>query len=381
MILPVESPRRLADAMRKALLPLATLTVIAMTLAMTAEILLRYRAGLKEAYRPRTHIDDLDRAYREFTIQHLHPHYLFFFPLDPVERLKIGNDVVRIDREGFREPGPQHAGTRRVAVMLGGSSAFGQYASSDQHTITSFLNRLQDEYFFVNAAVPSWNSTQELMRLTLQIVDMKPALILAYDGSNDAALSVIYSPRTGLAYPPGTPESFDDLERWVDDIRADRWLIRLPPLFPELRHRFDKFMAVDQSGDGPIPDEGVAAAARQYRINQQRMSTIASAAGARFISVFQPVASMHRNVPPQFREGDEGEQGRRFYRFFKDAGPVEYEFHDLSNFFDSRFALVPAGEPTGPEQPIFVDDVHLYDRGNEIVARQLWALVQARPAL
>ena len=32
------------------------------------------------------------------------------------------------------------------------------------------MNRLQDQYFFVNAAVPSWNSSQELSRAAFQIL-------------------------------------------------------------------------------------------------------------------------------------------------------------------------------------------------------------------
>jgi hypothetical protein len=362
--------------------PLAGFALVVITLAMSAEIVLQYRAALRAARRPLSPIEKLDRDYQAFIVQHLHPRYLFFFPLRPEDRVAMGNAVVSIDRDGFREPGPTHAGGRKLAVLLGGSTAFGQYASSNDGTITSFLNRLQQEYFFVNAGVPSWNSSQELQRLTLEIIEMKPALVIAFDGANDGALSGENSPRTGLAYPPGTPESFGDLERWVDDLRSDRWLLRPPTLFPELRYRLD-LLRDAADADEPVDnirDEVVAAAAREYRANQRRMSLLVRASGGRFMSVFQPVASMHRNVPPAYREEGEGELGRRFHQFVIDAGPVDYEFHDLSRYFDSRFASIPVGEPTAAEEPIFVDDVHFYERGNEIVARHLLGLIAAGPA-
>jgi hypothetical protein len=358
---------------------LAWLTLVGVIAAMSVEILLQYRVAIKLAYEPRTRIGDLDRAYEPFIVQRLHPLYFFFFPLDPAERLAMGNAVVSTDRDGFREPGPARANGRPLAVLIGGSSAFGQYASSNEGTITSYLNRLQDDYFFVNAAVPSWNSSQALIRLVFQIADMKPALVINYDGANDAALLGHSSPRTGLTYPPGTPDSFKDLEMWVDDIRSDRWLFRPPKLFPEIRHRLEKYlgtMAQDEEGEA-IEEETFADAARHYLANQRRMALVTRTFGGRFISVFQPIASLHRNVPPLFREG--GEQSSRFHRMVTAATDRSYEFHDLAMFFDGKFTSIPAGEPAGVEQPIFVDDVHLFDRGNEMVARQLLEAVRATP--
>jgi lysophospholipase L1-like esterase len=379
MILPVQSRGRVMSAVLAAVRTLAWLTLLGTTAAMSLEILLQYRVAMKEAYAPQTVIGALDNAYFPITIQHLHPTYFFFFPLDPAERLAIGNKVFSLDRNGFREPGPAHANGRKIAVLLGASSAFGHYSSSNDTTITSYLNRLQDDYFFVNAGVPSWNSTQELMRLVFEIADMKPALVIAYDGTNDAELSVLYSPRTGLPYPPGTPESFDDIERRVDDIRADRWLLRPPRLFPELLHRIDKYrgaVELDEEKD-PVSAEALAAAVAAYRSNHRKMASIVNGFGGRFISIFQPIASVHRNVPESFREEDA--MSIRFHELVASAPADGYEWHDFGRFFDSLFEHVPAGEPVGGEQPIFVDDVHLFDRGNELIARRLLEIIRASP--
>ena len=81
------------------------------------------------------------------------------------------------------------------------------------------LNALQDQYPFVNAGVPSWISSQEPVRLALELVAYKPAVVIAYDGFNDAATGADYA-RRGIKTPPGAPESFDELSSLVDDIRG-----------------------------------------------------------------------------------------------------------------------------------------------------------------
>ena len=49
----------------------------------------------------------------------------------------------------------------------------------------------------------------------------------------------------------------------------------------------------------------------------------------------------------------------------------DLEFHDLGNVFDQHFAAIPTMNPDLSDDTIFVDSVHLYDPGNEIVARHL----------
>ncbi len=210
---------------------------------MTIEILLQIRSTVTDRFwspggvLDTTELGRLRRAYRPFTIQHLHPHYLFFYPLAPADRLALANPVCSLDADGFREPGPAAAAGRKLAVLIGGSAAFGHYATSNDTTIASYLNRLQREYFFVTAGVPSWNSTQELMRMAMQIAPMKPALVIAYDGVNDAALMGLGVDGSSQKYPMGTPESFDLLEDRLDEARRPWKRITFPRLFAEIANR------------------------------------------------------------------------------------------------------------------------------------------------
>lgn len=348
----------------------------------SAEILLQVRsAALQRAQRDETPLKKLQRAYSPFTQQHPHPHYMFFFPLEARDRLALGNAVCSIDADGFREPGPSHAGARKLAVVLGGSAAFGDYASANDQTITSHLNRLQDEYFFVNAGVPSWNSTQQLIRLALDIVERRPALIVAYDGANDAVLAGQIRSRTGAAYPPGTPEFFDTLERLIEE--DDDPLAGLHPraLLPELTLRFDKWFSSSSSpadDDDTISDADITAAARRYRANHSRMAELSNAAGAKFISVFQPIANLHEHI-------DSTALGRRplvekFHREATGGLPPPYDLVDLSSVFNGAVPQITLAGPELADDAMFVDLVHLTDRGNAFVAERLWKLIAMRGA-
>ncbi|HYB94439.1 MAG TPA: hypothetical protein VEC39_05675 [Vicinamibacterales bacterium] len=333
--------------------------------AVSLEVALKARAAwLQSDARQQSPLARRMREYAPFAVQHLHPHYLFFFPLDPADRLRLANAACSLDANGYREPGPAHAGGRLLAVLLGGSAAFGYYASSNDATITSRLNALQDRYFFINAAVPSWNSTQELQRLTLEITALRPALIVAFDGVNDAVLAGQIRPGREVPYAAGTPEHFADLELIVArDDEGFTW--QVPSLFPEIRQRVERWSG-RSSGEPDTADPAtINAAAYRYRENHRTMSVLARGLGARFVSVFQPVANLHRHAIAT--------RSRPLIAAFHHRlrGHADYESADFSAIFDRDFTHVAIAGTDLSADAIFVDDVHLTDRGNDLVARYL----------
>jgi len=54
----------------------------------------------------------------------------------------------------------------------------------------------------------------------------------------------------------------------------------------------------------------------------------------------------------------------------------DFEFHDLGSLFDQYYTTVPVKDRDITDETVFVDVVHLYDPGNEIVARHLAALLR-----
>ncbi|MFA5909874.1 MAG: SGNH/GDSL hydrolase family protein [Vicinamibacterales bacterium] len=345
------------------------------------EILLQYRVAIREAFaRDTSRLGELTRAYAPFGTQHLHPNYLFFFPLRAADRVAIGNPTCSLDADGFREPGPAHANGRKLAFLLGGSAAFGYYASSNDTTITSYMNAMQNEYFFVNAGVPSWNSTQELFRVALEVAGRRPALVITYDGANDAAGASLAHPATGAPYPAGTPENFDELERVVDDPSGWGARLTLDGVLPEVMHRVRKYRhAIFAETPAPPIDPGrLDAAAARYLANLEQIAALSRAAGARYIAVFQPVAGLHRHLRASGAILAEARPG--FHASVIKRRPSSFEFHDLSSVFDQYLSDIPmAGADVAPGT-VFVDGVHLSDRGNEMVARHLLRLIAGPPA-
>jgi hypothetical protein len=362
----------------KAVVVLVWLVVGTLGLAIGLEFFLKSRWADRRSVKV-TGVQRLDaatKAHHPFAIQHVNPNYLFFFPFDSTDRVALSNEFVTLDASGFRGKGPEFVEDRALAFLIGGSTAF-SFASSDSTTITGYLNRMQDRYFFVNAGVPSWNSTQELFRLSNQILEYEPSLVVAFDGANEMAILVNYHEQ-GMRFPPGTPESFGRLQALVGDIRAgerltqDRGVVRR--LFPRLVESVEAKLS-HKEPVGPILELRVDAAARKYVFNLSLMNTLVQAQGGRFASVFQPIIWLHDNGPAHESEYKYGEAYQYFHeKVFSDT-TISFERYDFSDLFDAHFDHIPyfdrASGADLTDSTIFVDPVHFFDAGNRIIASEI----------
>ncbi|MFQ5416060.1 MAG: hypothetical protein ACE5FL_03315 [Myxococcota bacterium] len=315
-------------------------------------------------------------AYHPFAIQYPNPFYLFFFPLEPERRLAIGNEIVSIDENGFRGPGPEAADGRKLGFLIGGSAAFGAYSSSDETTITAYMNDLQDEFHFVNAGVPSWNTTQELLRLILQLLPYEPDLVIAYDGANDAAILNRYL-RWDQDFPPGTPENFDVLYEMVAELHrgGQNHVPLFQRFFPRVRREVQEEFVKARARKNPPNEADIERSVAAYAYNHQVMHDILRVRGARFVGVFQPILSMHRGVPESHKKAVRIPIYQKFHALAMGEYRPSFEFHDLSTYFDSLFDAVPSAAVNRGEEvvaeTVFIDDAHLHDAGNELIAREI----------
>ncbi len=345
--------------------------------------------------------------YAEFYKQHLHPFYYFFFPQKQEEISRINNGVVSIDANGFRGSGPAQRNGRKLAFIVGGSAAFGDTSSSDETTISGYLNRIQDKYHFVNAGVPSWNSTQEFYRISLELLDYDPELIIAYDGFNDALISLNYE---GSGYPPGTPESYEYIERWVDDIRAGK---ATGPFLINRQYKIDFFCHTNRylaglvhpafslgkySPGGSESDAAIAQdppkniknksmedsdsrqgfpgsleycqrSAARYLKNIKLMERICNAHNCKFIAIWQPSFSQHKHCAYDNQMDAWMGKKKMFLNYFHDAvfraNESSVSRYDFSNIFDQY------SDPIRLGGVFFRDEAHLTDKGNETIAAEI----------
>jgi lysophospholipase L1-like esterase len=361
----------------------ATLLAVCAAVAVEAGLALRARRDTAPEPSGRTRYDRLHAAYLPFAIQHLHPVYLFFFPFDPAQRAALSSPVVHLDREGFRGGGPEHARGRRLGFLLGGSTAFGHFASSDATTISGQLNELQSERFVVNAGVPSWSSTQELMRLAHQILAYQPELIVSLGGANDMEI-VVEHHAMGIEPYPGAPESFHRLQALVDDVRGQPAVATVPPwerLLPRLTGLVRRRHAPERQWQGPpIPEPRLRAAAHRYVANLAVMRDLAGSRGARFVPIFQPILWLHQHAGDPGPGGAYAADYRAYHRLaFVEAARVGVALVDFSGLFDAHFERVPSFDRQGArdltDADIFLDAVHLSDAGNRIVAEEIVAVL------
>jgi lysophospholipase L1-like esterase len=244
------------------------------------------------------------------------------------------------------------------------------FAPHDSLTITGFLNRIQADFFFVNAGVPSWVSSQVRRRVVNELLSHQPALIVFWGGHNDASLAY-GTAKAGLPFDPAlierpsyqSPIAEGPIERLVSSL-----FLRLDRLVSGI------------TSPAHQPDPGAALAAAQAFVeNMEAAFDASSRVGARFLAVYQPILHHHNGRPAQSCEIDQCE----FFALFRDraaalAARFGLPYLDLGDVFDRHFATVPvfiAG--TGPDlnDQVFIDQVHLYVPGNALVAREIAARI------
>lgn len=334
--------------------------------------------------------------YNPFTIQYLHPFYYFFFPRDPDIIDKINNDVVSIDINGFRGAGPDKKGEKELAFILGGSAAFGHGTSSDQATISGHLNKLQSEYHFVNAGVPSWNSTQEFYRLSLELVHYRPSLIIVYDGFNDVMINYYYA-YNNMNFPSGTPESYEYFEKQFSDIREHEMITVKGALilteviaivFPRTASYLEYLLQPKKSkkrkgeNESVFPDYLESSAkngANVYLKNIELMTRMAKSYSSSLIPVWQPGLFQHKNI--SLLDMNNLNENKYFIQYLEKFHGYVFrkknemiELIDFSDIFDRYYDDVLLRD-------IFIDEVHLSDKGNEIIAKEIIALLKVKGLL
>ncbi len=199
-----------------------------------------------------------------------------------------------INRMGFRgkDSDPVHGRKKRI-VLVGGSTAFGTGLDEDSETFGSQLAGLLNVEV-INGAVIGHGSGQELAYLLMNLVDLKPDLVITLDGWND------YYERKELTDPRllGT-NGFDQVEAQLrilagqNDPSLWRRVTYLPRLlFPRVSDRL-KYSRLGlwtgvrkQQEQQWLPLE---AAAETYARNIVKMNRLSAAFGYKFLCVIQPV--------------------------------------------------------------------------------------------
>lgn len=298
----------------------------------------------------------------------------FFLPeIDPNDASSV---TLALNR--FRGPGPREKGSRLLAFLVGNSVVFG-FAEHDSLTVTGFLNRLQDDFFFVNAGVPSWVSSQMRRRVVVELLDYEPALILFWGGHNDASIAYLTASAGHRVLP-------DLIERPNQEV-SDFWRLANAVL-PHTTTRLRSLVTAPTLRKHAVDPDIARDAAKAFVTNLEEARGAAMAVGASFLAVYQPILHHHANRPPGAVDGEQLAFFDRFHEHALDqAGLRGIPVLDFGDLFDTHFSTIPvftAGRGPDLDEQVFVDAVHLYVPGNKLVAKallpQLKGVVQSRTA-
>lgn len=121
------------------------------------------------------------------SIQYNQDHILLLEPNQQFETISINSHGFRGD-----EISDEKNEDYRI-IIIGGSTVFGAGSSSDQTTIPAYLEEFFKQSNFesnieiINGGIPSAYSYTEEYLMKNSIVNLKPDLVIVYDGGNDAA--------------------------------------------------------------------------------------------------------------------------------------------------------------------------------------------------
>jgi len=98
------------------------------------------------------------------------------------------SETVNINSDGFRGNEIKEDSQYRI-FFLGGSTAYGLYSTSDQTTISGFLQKKFESknIEIINAGVNGADSFDEKYTIKQKLMNMSPNMFLVYDGWNDLA--------------------------------------------------------------------------------------------------------------------------------------------------------------------------------------------------
>jgi len=297
------------------------------------------------------------------------------------------SECFRINSSGFRGPELDAGSSKARVILLGGSTAFGAGLDEDSQTIAAHLEARLDNSEVINAAVIGFQSGQELAYYVKDLVDLRPDTVIALNGWNDFSQILHTSGRGGQVLPPGLMgfNWFRNMERALLDYSAIRYgsvLRRLalffPLFFPRLcgaasrlarslaretvskeDHSLEAFYrwvsGFEQAGPQADYFNSVV---DSYSNNTTLLRDIAGSRSARFLCVMQH---------PRTIDAAAG-----LYRSFTRAAMERLAARGVQ-------VMNLCDDPGRPGDELFLDSIHLDDRGCREVASLIATRLRSNP--
>ena len=327
--------------------------------------------------------------YSPFYKKYLHPYYFFSLPHKTKQIHDINNDIVSLDKNGFRENRLALSKNKntKIGFLLGGSTAFSQYSSSNETTIASYMSN--ENIKFLNLNAPSWNSHQEL--ISLLKVNQKFNYSVSLSLANDLILG-IHNCKSNLIVD--SPESFDQLDnhfkyigKFKNNSLFSNLKARLANLFldtsilytlitrPEMINRRAK---ASNFNFNEITKNCLDKLIKIFIENQINMEMISKSRNAKHFLVIQPFFSLHNNSNHKLLKTIDSNFVKIINYVVNNVMTSRFcnkNCLNLANVFDlenkEEIPLIKNDKNQNYSPRIFIDEVHLTDTGNKILANAI----------
>ncbi|WP_367863060.1 hypothetical protein [Pseudomonas guariconensis] len=276
----------------------------------------------------------------------------------------------------------EHSGVKRVNLLVGGSTTLGIGASSDKHTIASYLSALTGEVW-LSLAGCGLNATQELlMFLTHQHRFTEVGHVVVLSGLNTLAHEALGEVLAG-DHEQGHALAYQDLlNSFNEGVHTAH-----PPPGESLWRRLGQALAPRRQSPAPAwklspPDKRLARAADTIGRSLQQWDRLLGGGYATLTFILQPLLPWCREAIPQ---GEQlmlqhlQRQPTNFDRLLADV--FDSQLHtDFFRRIKQQAAQVPCYDMNCMlsscamfDQPLFVDRLHFNDLGNSALAKVITA--------
>jgi hypothetical protein len=279
--------------------------------------------------------------------------------------------TLHIDQHGDRihQAPASSADHKRSIVFLGGSTMWGE-GSDDQHTIPALFNDKNSDFQVMNRAQLAYNSRQELDALiTLYSKNVKPDVVVFYDGVNDAAFlcpSDIKELPAHRLVPLFRSKLYVKRSTFVKEALQKTFVENIVKLMSRISAKPEDSKALyDCLGESGKAEEIAEIMMKNWELAHEMVT----ARGGKFIAVLQPAAFIGN--PKKDHLKLDSELGKNFAEVYKHIKQKIAErkhdwIFDLSDKFDGN-------------DYIYIDFCHVSPNGNEIMATEISKLIQALP--
>lgn len=241
----------------------------------------------------------------------------------------------------------------RIAILTGGSAAFGTFSDDERTDIVGHLNQMSRDQGgkirYYNFAMPSYTSAQELNALVTYAAALEPDLLIAFHGFDDALrLTEPGTYNVGI----GVPYIYLSFRKSQTVFFRSEYL--------------DRVYDVDK-----VTAEQEAEFLEHYRRNIRLMAKVMAGRGGTMIVATQPVRFFGSSCQGGQRSTKFVENFRRFYpKMIESARDTSSA--QKTGYLDLTAVFSGSGDRC---REVFADAVHLTSYGQRVVADRLHAAV------